>query len=96
MTSFRKLGELLLSSGLITNLQLSIALAAQQTSNRRLGEILVERGFATEDQIASCLAEQYGYPRANLNNVRPQPSALCALKPDVALEHCVLPIRNDG
>jgi serine/threonine protein kinase len=96
MNSYRKLGELLVSSGLITNLQLSIALAAQQTSNRRLGEILVERGFATEEQIAACLAEQYGYPQVDLKTVRPQPSALSALKPDIALEHCVLPIRQDG
>ena len=50
MNSFKKLGELLVEGELITNLQLSIALAAQQTSSKRLGQIVVERGFATEDQ----------------------------------------------
>lgn len=96
MNSYRKLGDLLVSGKLITNLQLSIALAAQQTSNRRLGEILVERGFATEEQIASCLAEQYGYPLATLTEVKPQANALSALKADIALEHCVLPVSLQG
>lgn len=92
----RKLGDLLVAEGLISNLQLSIALAAQQTSNRRLGEILVERGFATEDQIAECLAKQYGYDLADLDGLRPQANAVSLLKADLALEHAVLPLRMTG
>jgi serine/threonine protein kinase len=84
---------MLVSSGLISNLQLSIALAAQQTSNKRLGEIVVERGFCTEDEIALCLAEQYGYPSANLEVVEPQPQALALLKADFAIDQCILPIQ---
>ncbi len=94
--TYRKLGDLLVAEGLITNLQLSIALAAQQTSSRRIGEILVERGFATEDQIATCLAEQYGYEIVNLDAIKPQANAVCLLKPDVAIEHGVLPLRLNG
>lgn len=92
----RKLGDLLVAEGLISNLQLSIALAAQQTSNRRLGEILVERGFATESQISECLAQQYGYPLADLEGARPQANAVSLLKADMALEHVVLPLRLNG
>lgn len=82
-----------MSSGLISNLQLSIALAAQQTSNKRLGEIVVERGFCTEDQIAQCLAEQYGYTHAELGNLQVNPGALALLKADFAIEHCILPVN---
>ncbi|MCC7436037.1 MAG: hypothetical protein IT363_15250 [Methanoregulaceae archaeon] len=92
----RKLGDLLVAEGLITNLQLSIALAAQQTSSRRLGEILVERGFATEEQIAECLAAQYGYELADIDGVRPQGNAVSLLKADIAIEHAVLPLRVVG
>lgn len=91
--TYRRLGEMLVSSGLISNLQLSIALAAQQTSNKRLGEIVVERGFCTEDQIASCLAEQYGYNHANLATIQVNPGALSLLKADFAIEQCILPIN---
>lgn len=92
----RKLGDLLVAEGLVSNLQLSIALAAQQTSSRRLGEILVEREFATEDQIAECLARQYDYQLADLDGLRPQANAISLLKADIALEHAVLPIRVVG
>lgn len=90
---YRRLGELLVGNKLITNLQLSIVLAAQATSNRRIGDILVERGFVTEEQIAKCLAEQYSYPLADIENVMPQQAALMALGPDAALSLGVLPIR---
>lgn len=91
--TYRRLGEMLVSSGLISNLQLSIALAAQQTSNKRLGEIVVERGFCTEDQIAQCLAEQYGYNHADLATLQVNPGALTLLKADFAIEHCILPVN---
>lgn len=94
--TYRKLGDLLLAEGLITPLQLSIGLAAQQTSSRRIGEILVERGFATEDQIAETLAAQYGYPAADLEGARPEANALSLVSADLALEHAVLPMRLDG
>lgn len=92
----RKLGDILLAEGIVTPLQLSIALAAQQTSSRRLGEILVERGFATERQIAETLAAQYDYPLADLATLRPQANALSLVNADLALEHAVLPVRIEG
>lgn len=93
--SYKKLGELLVANNVITNLQLSIALAAQESSPRRLGEILIERGFTTETAIAGCLAQQYGYPVFDVGQVTPQPNALVQLKPDFALEHGVLPLTID-
>ncbi|MER3462521.1 MAG: hypothetical protein C4342_05930, partial [Armatimonadota bacterium] len=90
---YKRLGEILVESGVLTNLQLSVAIAAQLTSNRRLGEILVERGYASEDQIARCLADQYGYdyiedPAA----LAPEQSALDLVGAEMAFSLKVLPI----
>jgi serine/threonine protein kinase len=92
---YRKLGDLLVAQGEINQLQLSVALAAQQTSNRRLGEILVERGFTTEDKIARCLAEQYGYPFVSPEEIQPDLDALGAVDLETALNLRVLPISID-
>jgi hypothetical protein len=92
ITIYRKLGELLVSLGEISNLQLSIALAAQESSSRRLGEILVERGFTTEETIARCLAEQYNYPLVDPRSVQPAPGALAAVDLETALTMKVLPM----
>ncbi|MEQ1822303.1 MAG: hypothetical protein ABL949_07330 [Fimbriimonadaceae bacterium] len=94
--TYKKLGEMLVQGGLITSLQLSIALAAQQTSNRRLGEIVVERGFCTEEQISLCLAEQFGYEVADLSTLTINPDAITLLKAEFALEQGVLPIDVQG
>lgn len=93
MNQYRKLGDLLVEQGLITNLQLSVALSAQQSTNRRLGEVLVERGYASEDQISACLADQYGYPHWQPEVQHPEPAALEQLTPNIALSYCVLPLR---
>ncbi len=93
MTTYKRLGELLVSGGAVTKLELSIALAAQQTSNRRLGEILVERGFATEDKIAQCLADQYGCPVEDVKSLTPTRAALETMALWQALEQRILPVE---
>ncbi len=93
--NFWRLGELLVANGVITNLQLSVALAAQRTSNRRLGEIIIERGFASEEQIAQCLAQQYGYELMDPLQLSPEPEALHAVDPDFAVTHNLLPVRKE-
>jgi hypothetical protein len=90
---YKRLGEILVESGVLTNLQLSVAVAAQLTSNRRLGEILVERGYATEDQIARCLADQYGYDYIDDPGVlTPEQSALELVGAELAIALKVLPV----
>lgn len=94
---YTKLGELLIERGSITNLQLQVALAAQQTCRRRLGEILVERGFVTEFEIAEALADQYGYAFVDAASLEPMPEALQCISPEMAMRHMVLPVSaTDG
>lgn len=46
-----RLGEILISSGYITRLQLTDALLKQQLSQKKLGEVLVEEGYAQLYQV---------------------------------------------
>ncbi len=94
--SFLRLGELLVARQVISNLQLSVALAAQRSSKRRLGEILVDRGYATEEQIAACLAAQYGYEVVDPATVQPEQDALNLVEPELALTAELLPIKRVG
>jgi DNA repair exonuclease SbcCD ATPase subunit len=54
------LGTLLVRRGLITDEQLSDALAAQKTSGVPLGKIVVERGYVRPEAVAQALATQHG------------------------------------
>src|SRR3989344_6209186 len=61
-TAHKKLGEILVSRGLITQDQLNEALEAQKKDNRLIGEILVELKYCTHESIAWALTVQYGFP----------------------------------
>ncbi len=60
----RRLGEVLVDSGVVTAAQLADALAAQSETaggrRRRLGQVVVDKGFASERQVAEALAELVG------------------------------------
>lgn len=54
----KRLGEILLEDGLITEEQLKQALNRQIPGGKMLGQILKDMGFVTEEQISSALARQ--------------------------------------
>ena len=58
VTDYQKLGEMLVSHGLITELQLEQALLFQRNSGGQLGEILVSMGFIAPDDLYRTLATQ--------------------------------------
>lgn len=59
---YKKLGELLLERGFITESELERALEIQKQTRKPLGEVLLELGYVTEDEILDALSEQYGAP----------------------------------
>jgi DNA repair exonuclease SbcCD ATPase subunit len=59
-TAQEPLGTLLVKRGLLTDEQLSEALAEQKASGEPLGKIVVARGFASPATIAQALATQHG------------------------------------
>jgi hypothetical protein len=57
---WRRLGAVLLEAGLVSEHDLTEALAEQERSGRRLGEILISRGLVSAAAVANALAEQHG------------------------------------
>ncbi len=66
--SRRKLGELLIETGLLSPEQLIEALSIQGTAGKRLGEILIEMKFVSEEEMAFALAMQLKIPYIDLND----------------------------
>ena len=63
----KRLGELLVDAGAITQEQLEDALAEQKKkTGQKLGAVLIDMGAITEDQMLDALQSQLGYPRVNL------------------------------
>ena len=55
----RRLGDIVVERGLITQEQLEEALAAQASTGRKLGEVLVELEFITRVALAGVISEQW-------------------------------------
>jgi type IV pilus assembly protein PilB len=87
-----KLGDLLVSSGMITGDQLDEALRNQSRSKKRLGSILVEKGYLTERQLAEVLSRQLRVPLVSLARYRPMGEALRLIPKNVAKRLELLPL----
>ena len=65
----KRLGELLVETGLVSEESLTRALSEQRSRRRKLGEVIVQLEMATEDEIAQALSLQLGIPMVDLTNM---------------------------
>lgn len=56
-----RLGELLISEGLINQQQLEEALAKQKVTRQKLGQVLIELGFLSENELLRVLSKELSY-----------------------------------
>ena len=93
----KKLGEILVSKGIVSQDDMDKALGIAKGSRRRIGQALVEAGFATDEQVAQALAEQYGVPYVNPNDPATKATVQVDLIPkEIVRKHMVLPVSKDG
>jgi len=92
----KRLGELLVEAGMITEEQLREALREQKERNMRLGDVLISRGYITEQQRIEVLEYQLGIPHVQLFRQKIDPQAVHMIPRKFAEQHRVLPIRAEG
>ncbi|MFM2591041.1 GspE/PulE family protein [Vibrio sp. TBV020] len=63
----KRLGDLLVEEGIITEQQVEQALNAQKTTGRKLGAALIELGFLSEHQMLTFLSQQLDIPLIDLS-----------------------------
>jgi type IV pilus assembly protein PilB len=94
--SAERLGELLVSQGLITREQLAHALTEHHSSNLRLGLILVRQGAVAELEMTRVLARQYRMPAVDLSRFEVDLRILKLLPADLARKRMVFPLKREG
>ena len=80
----KRIGDLLVDAGVITQEKLEAALELQKERKQKLGILLIEEGYVTEQQIAYTLHKQMGYDIVELGKYNISTDIL-KLVPDVAL-----------
>ena len=91
--AYMRLGDLLISAGVIRPEQLNDALAIQKKTRERLGDVLINNGIITEQQLIEALQMQLGVDFVDLTTVS-IPLELARFVPrSIAKKFCVVPVK---
>ncbi len=90
----KRLGEILIASGLISREDLEEALAEQKRSGERLGQILVSEGYINRLVLSQAIAEQCGLPHIDLRKDQVDPKTAKRLDPETCRELGCIPVRQ--
>jgi len=90
--TIKRLGELLVESGLISPAQLQSAITHQKIARGRLGSNLVALGYISEEVLMDFLSRQAGVPQLDVRNLEVPPEVLKLVPFRLADQFTVLPI----
>jgi type IV pilus assembly protein PilB len=96
MMTYTRLGDLLLSVGLISQEQLEYALKRQKSTKNRLGRELIEERVITEQQLIDALRMQLGVEFVDLSSTFIQPQLADLLPKNIAKKYGVVPVKLGG
>lgn len=92
----KKIGDILLAAGLISEKQLSEALDIQKKTGNRLGKILVDLEFLTDEKLSQVLSEQLNIPTINLSETQIDSGIMSLLPKKFLEERLVMPVRLEN
>ena len=92
----KKLGEILIENGVITEVQLIEAIAESKKMGLPLGSTLYSLGFISLDQLKSALHQQSGVELVTTEMLRNQDKYITMLPEDFIKSNHVIPISSDG
>jgi type IV pilus assembly protein PilB len=95
--SRKKIGEILVGMGVVSQRQVEDVLIKTKSSGKRIGESLVEAGLVTEEQVAKALANQFGMEYVDLAASGVASQIDPKLIPEELLKkHLILPLSKSG
>jgi type IV pilus assembly protein PilB len=95
-TRKRRLGDVLLEQGLVTEAQLQEAVALQRGSNQNLAQFLLERGYLAEEDLVIALSEQLSIPHIRVANYHIPDEILREVPASLARQYLMLPVSVTG
>jgi len=88
----RRIGEILIEQGLITQQQVDEAMQEQKLTGEKLGEILVREGLISREQVEHCLTIQSGISTFNLSSYIIEPDVIALVSEAFARKHKLIPV----
>lgn len=96
MASQKKLGEILVEWGIISNKEVTKALEHAKAKNLRLGEALLDLKLCNEGNVYKALAQQHGMEYIDLNKDAVAPNASTLIPEELMRKHLILPLGMES
>jgi len=95
-TTRKRLGDLLLEVGMITQEQLNTAIDLQKKTGDKLGNELTKLGYVAEDDIIQVLEFQLGIPHVKLEKYNIDKVAYSSIPENIARRYGLIPIKKEN
>lgn len=92
----KKLGEILVEGGLITEKQLQSALPLQKKSKQKLGQFFVQQGLLTETQIVRVVSSQLNMEQYSAIKYALDTELANIIPADLAYKYQIAPLNKSG
>jgi type IV pilus assembly protein PilB len=92
----KKLGEILLAQGLVTNEQVQEVISEQENTGELSGEIFVRWDYASEYDIACAVATQFSTPFIRCTSYKIPRDVITLLPPAFMRRHLIVPMDKFG
>ena len=91
--AYKRLGELLLAAGVISEEELEHAIQLQKGTRERLGTVLITNNIITESQLIEALQMQLGIEFIDLAKISIPTEMAQALPRNIAVQYQVVPVK---
>ncbi|MEM5015841.1 ATPase, T2SS/T4P/T4SS family [Metabacillus indicus] len=91
----KRLGDLLVETGLITDEQLKVTLK-EKSERQKLGDALLQRGYITEQQLIEVLEFQLGIPHVSLFRYPFDTKLFTLIPKETAKRNYMIPLKKEG
>ncbi len=92
----KRLGEILLEEGLITEKQLNEALEEAKKTGEPLGQVLIDLGYITPKDLGRVLQKQFNVTYESLERLNFDPAVKDTIPEDIVRQYRVFPLRKEG
>ena len=88
----RRIGEILVELGIVTDDQISAALEQQRATGSRLGDVLLQEGYVKPRDLVRALAVQFGLPFVDLDDHTIDNEVAQLIPQSLARRHRAIPV----
>ena len=92
----KRIGEILVQAGVLSNEGLRTALVEQRRWGGPLGRILVDMNLITEEALVDALSTQLNFPKVNLDGIAIPEEVIGLVSGELAAQHRMMPFKREN